>query len=166
MVGWIKSLLKALSEKGGIFMFLRAQLSAQLATITDFAITIALFKFFSVYYVYATCIGAVCGGAFNCVVNYEWTFKSHECKKTHVILKYISVWAGSVFLNTYGTYYMTEWLLGMDWVVELLRHSVDNLFIIPKMIVSLLVALFWNYYLQRVFVYRNVDIKGFFKNGI
>ena len=110
----MKQLITAFSEKGGIFMFLRAQLSAQLATVTDFVITIALAQFFGMYYVYATCIGSVCGGMFNCFVNYEWTFKCHECKKSHVIIKYTLVWAGSVFLNTYGTYYLTEWIAGIS----------------------------------------------------
>ena len=55
----MKQLITAFSEKGGIFMFLRAQLSAQLATVTDFVITIALAQFFGMYYVYATCIGSV-----------------------------------------------------------------------------------------------------------
>ncbi|MBS5637860.1 MAG: GtrA family protein, partial [Bacteroides sp.] len=31
-----------ISQKGGIFMFLRAQLSAQMATIADFLVTILL----------------------------------------------------------------------------------------------------------------------------
>lgn len=144
-------------------MFLRAQLSAQLATIADFVVTIALAKFFGIYYVYATCIGSIFGGAFNCVVNYEWTFKCHECKKTHVILKYISVWIGSVFLNTYGTYYMTEWIAGISWVKDTLSLYSGDLFIVPKIIVSILVAIFWNYYLQRMFVYRNVDMKSLFR---
>ena len=164
MADWVKQLLKAFSEKGGIFMFLRAQLSAQMATITDFVITIILAKFFAMYYVYATCIGSACGGIFNCIINYEWTFKCHECKKIHVIIKYTSVWAGSVFLNTYGTYYLTEWILGIDWIRDVLIRYIDDFFIIPKLIVSMLVALFWNYYLQRIFVYRNVDVKGLFKS--
>ena len=46
-----------ISQKGGIFMFLRAQLSAQMATIADFLVTILLVRLFEVYYVYATLAG-------------------------------------------------------------------------------------------------------------
>ena len=62
-----------ISQKGGIFMFLRAQLSAQMATIADFLVTILLVRLFDVYYVYATLAGAIYGGIVNCVINYENT---------------------------------------------------------------------------------------------
>ena len=48
-----------ISQKGGVFMFLRAQLSAQMATIADFLVTILLVRLFDVYYVYATLAGAM-----------------------------------------------------------------------------------------------------------
>ena len=48
-----------ISQKGGVFMFLRAQLSAQMATIADFLVTILLVRLFDVYYVYATLAGAI-----------------------------------------------------------------------------------------------------------
>ena len=77
-----------ISQKGGIFMFLRAQLSAQMATIADFLVTILLVRLFDVYYVYATLAGAIYGGIVNCVINYKWTFKS-KGKKTHVAVKFM-----------------------------------------------------------------------------
>lgn len=141
-------------------MFLRAQFSAQVATVIDFMITILLAKFFGIYYVYATCIGSICGGIFNCVVNYEWTFKSKECKKTHVVIKYILVWVGSVALNTFGTYSLTEFIMQFPWVKETLSHYSSDLFILPKIVVSLLIAVLWNYQLQRLFVYRNLEIRN------
>ena len=92
MVDWIKKSARAFSEKGGIFMFIRAQFSSQVASTTDFLVTILLVKLFGVYYVYATFTGSVCGGIVNCIINYKWTFKSKECKKRHVIVKYLLVW--------------------------------------------------------------------------
>ena len=68
-------------------MFLRAQLSAQMATIADFLVTILLVRLFEVYYVYATWRGAIYGGIVNCVINYKWTFKS-KGKKTNVCKVY------------------------------------------------------------------------------
>lgn len=44
MVDRIKKYAKIVSERDGFFMFLRAQLSSQLATIIDFIITIGLAK--------------------------------------------------------------------------------------------------------------------------
>ena len=69
-----------ISQKGGIFMFLRAQLSAQMATIADFLVTILLVRLFDVYYVYATLAGAIYGGIVNCVINYKWK-ENTRCRK-------------------------------------------------------------------------------------
>ena len=88
---WLKKVARMISQKGGIFMFLRAQLSAQMATIADFLVTILLVRLFDVYYVYATLAGAIYGGIVNCVINYKWTFKS-KGKKTHVAVKFVLVW--------------------------------------------------------------------------
>jgi len=104
-----------ISQKGGFFMFLRAQLSAQMATIADFLVTILLVRLFEVYYVYATLAGAVYGGIVNCVINYKWTFKSTG-KKTNVAVKFILVWVCSIWLNTWGTYALTESLAKIPWV--------------------------------------------------
>ena len=57
MGDWLKKVARMISQKGGIFMFLRAQLSAQMATIADFLVTILLVRLFDVYYVYATLAG-------------------------------------------------------------------------------------------------------------
>jgi hypothetical protein len=35
---------------------------------------------------------------------------------------------------------------------------------LSKVIVSLMVGLFWNFYLQKVFVYRNHNIKEFLRS--
>ena len=62
MGDWLKRVARMISQKGGVFMFLRAQLSAQMATIADFLVTILLVRLFDVYYVYATLAGAIYGG--------------------------------------------------------------------------------------------------------
>lgn len=162
----IKKAAKALSERGGIFMFIRAQFSSQIASATDFLVTILLAKIFSLYYVYATLTGSVCGGIVNCFVNYKWTFKNREGKKSHIIVKYISVWIGSILLNTWGIYLMTESLAKSPWIQEILSHYFDDLFLLSKIVVSLLVGFGWNYNMQRIFVYRNYDIKYFHRKRI
>ena len=96
MVDWIKKSTRAFSEKGGIFMFIRAQFSSQIASATDFLVTILLVKLFGIYYVYATFTGSVCGGIVNCIINYKWTFKSKECKKRHVMVKYLTEYLGDL----------------------------------------------------------------------
>ena len=152
-----------LFKKDGFFTFMRAQFSSQVSSATDFLVTILLAKLFDIYYVLATTIGAVAGGIVNCSINYCWTFKSKECKKRYVLMKYILVWIGSICLNTWGVYLMTESIQSVPWVQESLVHFFDDIFIVSKIVVSLLVGWFWNYNLQRIFVYRDCKLKNTFR---
>ena len=160
----MKRVARMISQKGGVFMFFRAQRSAQMATIADFLVTILLVRLFDVYYVYATLAGAIYGGIINCIINYKWTFKS-KGKKTHVAVKFIIVWVCSIWLNTWGTYTLTESLAKIPWVRDTLSQYFGDFFIIPKVVVAVIVALFWNYNMQRFFVYRNIDIRSLFKRN-
>lgn len=159
----VKEKSKGVKPRHAAWVFFKAQLSAQFASFVDFLVTILLVKVFEVFYLYATFTGSIVGGVVNCVINYGWVFHAENCKKTHVAVKYVFVWGGSILLNTWGAFALTEWLTGMTWVNGLLGYYVDNVFILSKVVVAVLVAFFWNYHLQRVFVYRNHNIKGFFK---
>lgn len=162
MANWITKSAKAFSERGGIFMFIRAQFSSQVASAVDFLITILLANLWDIYYVYATFTGSICGGIVNCIINYKWTFKTKDCKKQYVIIKYIVVWIGSILLNTWGIYFMTEAISQNPWVQDKLNPFIDNLFVFSKIVVSLIVGFTWNYNMQRVFVYKNCRIRGRF----
>lgn len=145
------------------WVFFKAQVSAQFASIVDFSVTILLATLFDVFYLYATFTGSVMGGVVNCFVNYRWAFHPKGVKKTHVAVKYLLVWGGNIFLNTWGTYLLTEWLTGMTWINDILGYYVDNVFIAAKVIVAVTVALAWNYHMQRVFVYRNHNFRQFWQ---
>lgn len=168
MAHWIKKIVRKISTQKGIFTFLRAQLSSQLASFTDFLVTIVLVNVFHFYYVYATFTGSVCGGITNCVVNYRWTFKVMDVKKRYVAIRYLIVWGGSIFLNTSGIYLMTELLKKIISFAEFPTYFADNIFIISKIVVSLLVGFFWNYNMHRFFVYKNLNLGRFFqqKNAV
>ena len=130
--------------KHEIWVFSKAQITAQLATLCDFLVSILLYEVFGMWYVAATFIGALSGGIVNCLLNYRFVFGSDGQKKRYVAIKYLLVWTGSIMLNTLGTFIITE----------LSGHH----FIIAKAIVSVAVALLWNYQMQRFFVYRNKHI--------
>jgi len=162
MFRWIKKSAKTISSKGGIFTFLRAQLSSQLSSSTDFLVTIILANIFNLFYVYATFIGSVCGGITNCVVNYRWTFKAMNIKKRYIAIRYLMVWSGSIFLNTFGTYLMTEFFKKIPLLMKVPDFFYGNIFIMSKLIVSLLVGFVWNYNMHRLFVYKNLHLKRLF----
>ncbi len=110
-----------------------------MATALDFGLA-ALLAQRGVYYVVATFVGMVVGGTANCIFNYRHVFCSHTngCK---VAARYTFVWLMSIVFNTLGTYVLTESIFG------------TRLFLAPKMIVAILVAIVWNYPLHKRYVF-------------
>jgi len=170
MDNWIKKSVRAVSNKGGFFTFLRAQLTSQLSSYTDFIVTIALANILAYlfhkpedfYVLRATFIGQVSGGFVNFFVNYRWTFKSNDIKKRYTILRYLPVWGISLFLNTAGTVFFTDLIAKIPWIMEHSGPFRTNIFLIPKIVVSILVGFLWNYNMHRLFVYRNLHLERFF----
>ena len=98
----LKSNGKGVSWRHSVWIFFKAQISAQFASFVDFLVTILLVKAFAVFYLYATFTGSVVGGIVNCAINYGWVFHAEDCKKTHVAVKYLFVWGGStVFIKVW-----------------------------------------------------------------
>ena len=121
-------------------MFGKAQCSAWIASAVDFGITLLLTSLVGMWYGYSTFIGSVCGGLTNCAINYRWVFNAFGMKKKYVALRYMFVWVGSIALNTFGTWQLTE-ISGSNYIIS-------------KTVVAVLVAVFWNYQLQRTFVFH------------
>ena len=144
-------------------MFIRAQLSAQIATFVDFLISILLNQCANVYYVYATLIGSISGGLTNCAINYKWTFQTEDCSPIPVIIKYTLVWIGSIGLNLWGTYLLTEFLTLQNSFISINQSTA---FIIAKVSVSIMVAILWNYNLHKTFVFKDAHINEKLKNKI
>ena len=127
-----------------LWTFCKAQLTAQIASVVDFAVSLLLTEAFGIWYLYSTFAGAISGGVVNCIMNYRWVFDAAGMKKKQVAVKYLLVWIGSIALNTGGTYLLTE-LSG-------------QYFAYAKIVVAVTVGFLWNYQLQRYFVYRPTHI--------
>lgn len=138
---------------------LKALCTAQAASVIDFVVTVLLSSVMGVYYVVATSVGAVTGGVVNCILNYHWVFPGSGARKLHIAIKYFLVWGVSILLNTFGTYLLTEWLRGSKLAVGLLGTHADQVYIFSKIVVAIIVALAWNYQMQRSFVYKNLKIR-------
>ena len=124
-----------------LWLFSKAQLSALVATVIDFGMTVILAELVGVWYVWATAIGAISGGVMNCSVNFLWVFdNTDELRKRYMVLRYFFVWIGSIALNIVGTYILTEWS--------------GQYFVLMKIVVAVCVGVLWNYQLQRRFVYK------------
>lgn len=125
-----------------MFTFGKAESSAILASAADFGLTIFLVRALEVWYARASFFGALMGGIVNCYVNYRWVFDKQKQRKPFIALKYLFVWSFSILFNTAGTWFFTV-LSGMN-------------FIIVKAVVAIIVAILWNFQMQRVFVFRNL----------
>ena len=129
-----------ISVRHELWTFCKAQLSSLVATVADFSVSIVFAELLGLWYVWASAIGAITGGIVNCGVNFRWVFdNTDKLKKPTVAMKYSVVWIGSILLNTLGTYALTEWS--------------GQYFILMKVVVAVCVGVFWNYQLQRRYVY-------------
>lgn len=146
----------------GLLMFLKASVSSQIASWIDMGLSYILFAYIIPDAFIAKAIGAATGGVVNCSINYKWTFQPKGCSKRYVAMKYAMVWVGSLLLNSFGTDIVTEFLKGLqflaDWGV-----TDKGCFMAAQLAVSLVVSIFWNFMLQRYFVFRNVPIKNSIK---
>lgn len=121
--------------------FSKAQTSACIATAADYGSRLILDKIINLTYVQATFLGALVGGLVNCCINYRWVFASNDCSKRSVMWRYVVVWTGSIILNTLGTAFFKE-------IVHLRAYT-------SMIVTSALVAICWNYLMQRTFVFKN-----------
>ena len=151
------------TKKHSLLVFLRAQLSAQFATLADFVLTYVCFRWLGFYYLLATSIGAISGGIINCVINYKWAFATKDCQFKWVFFKYILVWGGSFVLNVGGVFLLVELLKSHT---SLWEQSSSFYFMLSKVIVSAIVSVGWNYVLHRYFVFKDAHIQTTFKRLI
>ncbi len=137
----------------GFILFLKASVASQIASWVDMGLGILLKLLFNVDIKLATAIGAITGGIINCSINYKWTFKANSSSVPAVVIKYILVWTGSLLLNMYGTAMLDNAFANSqtlaDWGIKAGVYTT-----VARVGTSLLVSIFWNFMLQRYFVYR------------
>ncbi len=124
-----------------IVTFCKAETSAVVASAVDFAVTLMLAEVIGIWYGYATFVGALSGGVVNCSVNYRWVFTAQHMGKTLIAVRYLLVWGGSIVLNTLFTYFVTEYA-GINYIIA-------------KVAVAVMVAVLWNYQMQRSYVFAS-----------
>src|ERR1700709_2563243 len=119
--------------------FVKAQASSIIASIFDFLTTVVCKEFFYLWYVTATLLGTMVGGALNFVLGRVWVFNGKEKGIPQQVLKYMVVWGGNSILNTSGVFFVT--------------HYTGLSYIISKVLVSISVGVSYNYFLQKKFVF-------------
>ena len=120
--------------------FYRSQMTSIIATAIDFAIFIFLKDLCAVYYVAASAIGACCGAIVSFFLGRNWAFRRKDGRMSMQAVKYVMTSVTSLLLNTYGIYALTEFF------------EISPLY--SKIIISILVGAFFNFFMYRYFVYR------------
>jgi len=119
---------------------LKAQAAAAAGTAVDFLVTIACVEGLHCWYLLATALGNTAGGITNFYLGRHLVFKAAQQQARPQGVRYLVVWLGSMLLNAGGVYLLTE-----------LLHA--N-YLISKVVVSLVVGIGFNYFMQLHFVFR------------
>ena len=119
--------------------FARTQLAAFIASLLDYWVTISGVEWFAMQPVWASCIGTMSGGMLNFYLSRNWVFSKHRSARTQ-LLRYTMVWLGYLIAITWGVYFLSEFtIINYIWA---------------KILVSLTLAIGYNYPLQKHFVFR------------
>ena len=172
MSGGVKKVEERLLKSDSlIFTFLRSVVSSQAASWLDLGIGFVLFAWVGFEPWLSTGLGAIAGGIINCIINYHFTFHAQGVPWKAVIVKYVLVWVGSIVLNSAGTQFVYMLIDGWKWLGEI-GFKPDGYYAAARLFVSLMVSWFWNFVLQRYFVYRPtrfdstaIKIANFFTAG-
>lgn len=128
------------SRPGMFTSFTRSQISSIVATIVDFGTLVFLVEVVKLWYVPAVAIGAFLGAITNFIMGRHWSFMAVDGVARYQAIKYAVVSGGSLGLNCIGVYCFTD-ILGLKYVVS-------------KVIIALLVGVFFNFPLHRNYVFR------------
>lgn len=123
-----------------MFTFLKAQAASLVASAVDFLVTIIAVEFFGCWYLAATIIGTVSGGVTHFTLGRTWVFNAIEKEIPTQAIKYFMVWNGSLALNASGVYILTQYA--------------ETNYVVSKAATSLFVGFFYNYIIQKRYVFR------------
>ena len=121
--------------------FTKAQLASILATAVDFLVYFFLYRTLGIWYLLSSATGTICGGITHFLVSRHWVFRAGEGKWSNQAVRYVLVWAGNLVLNTSVLYLLTQWT-GTAYATA------------NKIGIAVAVAIFYNYVLQKRFVFK------------
>jgi putative flippase GtrA len=126
-------------NRQSVAIFFKAQVSAIVATLVDFSITILLKEVVGLWYLFSTSTGSIIGGIANFYLGRRWVFDAAGMSSKTQAARYIIVWGGSIFLNISCVFLLT---------------SFGHLnYLLSKIITATLVGIFFNYILQKKYVF-------------
>ncbi|PWT77874.1 MAG: GtrA family protein [Bacteroidetes bacterium] len=123
-----------------MFTFLKAQAVSLTASCIDFLATILIVEVLHDWYLWASITGTLLGGLTYFILGRNWVFGGINKKIGPQLARYFVVWIGYLILNAGFVYLITHYL-GSNYVVS-------------KVSVSVIMAISYNYLLQKKFVFK------------
>jgi len=121
--------------------FIKANFASLISSFCDFLITIIIKEFLKADPFLASVLGTISGGIINFLIGRYWVFKVKHLNFFLQGRRYFIIWAGSLLLNALGVY--------------ALLHYAGLHYILAKLIISITVAVGYNYPLQKKYVFKN-----------
>lgn len=120
---------------------LRYNVSAGIATATDFSTLLVCKELIGLNPVLGTFIGAIAGATVAFFLGRNWTFFNKDGRMSSQGVKFILVVIGSILLNTFGEYLLTE--------IVYVGH-----YMVARVLTAITVGVTYNFPMQRYFVFR------------
>ena len=144
-----KKALKTHKILNRVFTFAKAQVSAFIGGLSDYAIMVFVTEVFHVHYTISIAIGGIIGAIINFSLNKSWTFRNksqpYKSSVRKQLLKFVLVVLNSILLKSTGTFLITNFIR-IDYKIS-------------RIIVDLMVSLLFNYTLQKHWVFNKVKIQ-------
>lgn len=121
--------------------FIKANVASIIASVCDYLVTIFAVQQLGMDVVIGGITGTVTGGIINFWIGRQWVFSATENRPHKQAFRYGIVWTGNLLLNATGMYIFTK-LAGIYYVAA-------------KVITSVLVAIGYNYPLQKRYVFKS-----------
>lgn len=106
----------------------------------DYGVLFSMTEILHIWYVTATASGAFAGAVANFFINRHWSFRATHDPAHHQAARYALISTGSLLLNTGGVWAMTEFCK--------IHYAIS------VVCIALLVGFFFNFPLQRSYVFR------------
>ncbi|OFX81445.1 MAG: hypothetical protein A2X12_00785 [Bacteroidetes bacterium GWE2_29_8] len=120
--------------------FVKAQVVAGIATLTDFIVLITFTEVFKIWYLFSTFFGALTGGIVGFLLGKYWAFMPEDKTIIKQAYKYIFTCFSSILLNVIGVYLLVD---------------IANIqYVISKIIVSIFVGIGFNFFMHKYFVFK------------
>ncbi len=120
--------------------FVRFQVVSLTATSVDFSIALFLHNVLEVYYVSATSLGSVCGACTSFFLGRNWAFVNKKGKLRKQAIRFIIINLFSIFINSTAVFFFKE--------------NFQLSFLASRVSVAVLVGIFFNFLMNRYFVFR------------